>query len=53
MGAYKGQFQLIIADNDDPPANTPLSTHLRLSHAGPLVRDLPHPGEVETIGSAS
>lgn len=51
VDSYNGQFQIIIADNDDPPAGTPLSTHLRLSHAEPLVRDLPHPGEgVETIG---
>lgn len=50
---YEDQFQLIIADNDEPPHETPLRTHLRLSHAVPLIRDLPHPGdEVETIGSS-
>lgn len=49
---YEDDFQLIIADNDEPPSGTPLRTHVRLSHAEPLIRDLPHPGdEVETIGS--
>lgn len=48
---YQGQFQMLIADNDEPPAGTPLRTHIRLSHDAPLIRDLPHPGDVETIGS--
>jgi hypothetical protein len=49
---YEDQFQLIIADNDEPPPGTPLRTHVRLSHLQPLIRDLPHPGdEVDTIGS--
>lgn len=51
--AYEGRFQLIVADNDEPPAGTRLATHLRLSHENPLVADLPHPGDgVETVGSS-
>lgn len=49
---YQGQFQMVIADNDAPPSGTPLRTHIRLSHDEPLIRDLPHPGDVETIGSS-
>lgn len=51
-GAHHGRFQIIVADNDPPGADTPVSSRIELSHAAPLVRDLPHPGEgVATIGS--
>jgi hypothetical protein len=50
-GAYNGKFQLIVADNDPPDAETPIARRINLSHSEPLVRDLLHPGEdVETIG---
>lgn len=52
-GAYEGQFQIVIADNDRPPSDTPISTSIELSHRAPLVKDLEHPGgAVETIGSS-
>jgi hypothetical protein len=50
--AYEGRFQLIVADNDPPPAGTPVTHRIDLSHNQPLVRDLEHPGEgVVTLGS--
>jgi hypothetical protein len=49
--AYEGRFQLIVADNDPPPAETPVAQSIELSHESPLVRDLEHPGgDVATIG---
>lgn len=50
--AYEGRFQILVADNDRPPAETPLTRVIQLSHSTPLISDLEHPGgEVETIGS--
>lgn len=49
---YDDRFQMIIADNDPPTDDTPVSNRIRLSHGDPLIKDLPHPGEgVLTIGS--
>lgn len=48
---YADRFQIIICDNDDPPFDLEVAYHHRLSHDRPLIRDLEHPGEVETIGN--
>jgi len=51
-GVHKGRFQIIVADNDPPDPDASVSSTIELSHALPLVRDLPHPGEgVPTIGA--
>ncbi len=49
-GAYGDNFQLIVADNDVPPAMRDL-TSFTLDYDHPLIPDVQHPGEgrVETI----
>jgi hypothetical protein len=44
LNAYRGRFQLIIAENDTPPIQLPDSFEVRLSYDGPLVHGVAHPG---------
>lgn len=47
VGAYEGEFQIIIADNDPPDPTVPVVTRISLSHENPLVRDLPWTEDIE------